>query len=229
MPKEYLEAPSEQDIKVAVDAVIFTVIDGALQVLMIQMKKPPSYAGRWALPGGLLMNDETAEAAVRRILAAHCNVRDVHVEQLATFDDPQRDVRTRVVSLAYLALMPQPAEPPVTSAKYAAIRWWPVAKPPRLAYDHAHILATAVERLRGKLAWSNLAWSLLPREFTLTELQRLYEVILGRVLDKRNFRKKILTLGVLKETGRQRAEGAHRPAALYRFATRKPTAVNLLG
>lgn len=229
MPEKYQDASKSQKIQVAADAAIFSVIDGELKVLLIRMVRPKAYGGLWALPGGLLADDETGEEAVRRILSVHCGVSGAHVEQLATFDDPKRDVRCRVVSIAYMALMPAPKDAPVASAKYSDASWLPVAKLPHLAYDHDLILRTAVERLRDKLTWSNLAWSLLPKEFTLTELQGLYEMILGKKIDKRNFRKKILSVGVLKETGRRRSDRAHRPAALYRFAQRRPTAVNLFG
>lgn len=211
--------PSAQDIKVACDAAIFTLKDGALQLLLIQMKKKP-HAGKWAMPGGLIGERETTEAAARRILKTQTGVGEAYLEQLGTFDDPKRDPLGRVVSVAYYALIPSEGVRLATTGKYAAVRWWPVAKLPPLAYDHGAIAKTALERLRAKLGYTNVVWSLLPKEFTLQRLQDSYEGILGRGLDKRNFRKKILSLGLLEETGRTERGGAHRPAALYRFKKR---------
>lgn len=202
-------------VRVAVDLVIFTVRDGALQVLLIERGVPP-FKGQWALPGGFVLEPEALEDAARRELAEETGLREVYLEQLFTFGDPGRDPRGRVISVAYFALTP-PA--PLRAATDAArAEWHPAARPPRLAFDHAKILRTALERLRAKLGYSTAGFELLPREFTLTDLQNLYEAILERRLDKRNFRKKILSLGLLKAEGRERAAGAHRPARLYSFA-----------
>jgi 8-oxo-dGTP diphosphatase len=219
--------PSGQDIKVAVDAAIFTVREGKLCALAIKMKKDP-YAGRWALPGGLLGDDETAEAAARRILAAQTGVTDVYLEQLRTFDAPARDPFGRVVSVASFALMPSDDVELRTTNKYAEVRWMPVAEMKRLAYDHDAVLAAALERVRARLGYTNIAWGLLPERFTLSRLQEVYESILGRPLDKRNFRKKILSLDLLAATGKKEAGGAHRPAALYRFRRRALMHVDIL-
>ncbi len=219
--------PSRQDIRLAADAAIFTVKDGRLQVLLIRMKKKP-YEGRWALPGGLLEDGETTEGAARRTLLAQTGVRDAYLEQLATFDAPGRDPFGRVVSVAHFALVPDADIGLRTSEKYAGVKWQEVAGAKRLAYDHDRILAAAVARLRAKLEYTNVVWSLLPEAFTLSELQGVYEAILGRALDKRNFRKKILALGLLKATGKKRAEGAHRPAELYRFRRRELSYIDVL-
>ena len=206
------------DVSVAVDLVIFTVRDGALQVLLIERGIAP-FRGQWALPGGFVRGRETLEEAARRELEEETGLRDVYLEQLFTFGDPERDPRGRIVSVAYYALTP-PA--PLRAAPDAAnAAWHPAARPPRLAFDHAKILRTGLERLRAKLGYSTVGFELLPRQFTLTELQTLYEAILERPLDKRNFRKKILSLGLLKSEGRTRAAGAHRPARLYSFALGK--------
>jgi len=212
---------------VAADAAIFTVQDGVLKVLLIRMKKAP-YEGRWALPGGRVEKDETTEEAVRRILRTQTGVNDAYLEQLGSFDAPKRDPFGRVVSVAYVALMPSEDVTLVTTGKYAGIRWEDVRKAVRLAYDHDLILATAVARLRAKLEYTNIVWSLLPETFSLTELQDVYEAILGRTLDKRNFRKKILSLGLLEATRKKRHEGAHRPAALYRFKRRRLSYIDIL-
>ena len=219
--------PSRQDIRLAADAAIFTVKDGRLHVLLIKMKKKP-YEGRWTLPGGLLDDGETTEGAARRVLRTQTGVKDAYLEQLATFDAPKRDPFGRVVSVAYFALLPGEGVELRTTDKYAGVKWQDVAKAPKLAYDHDLIFATAVARLRAKLEYTNVVWNLLPQAFTLSELQGVYEAILGRPLDKRNFRKKILSLGLLKSTGKKRAEGAHRPAELYAFRRRELSYIDVL-
>lgn len=209
----------EQKIGLATDAVIFSVIDGKLMALLIQMKKEP-FAGMWAFPGGLLENDETAEQAVRRILEQQTGVSRAYLEQLAVFDDPQRDPFGRVISLAYFALISADGVKLRTTDKYSGVRWTEVGHLPKLAYDHKRIAEAALKRLRERLMYSDIAWSLLPDSFTLTELQTVHEAILGETIDKRNFRKKVLALGLLKPLRRQ-ATGRHRPARLYRFADRQ--------
>lgn len=219
--------PAKQNIKVAADAAIFTVRNGELMILLIQMKKKP-HTGKWAMPGGLLGDRETAEGAVRRILGAQTGLADAYLEQLATFDDPKRDPLGRVVSAAYFALIPSARVRLRTTEKYADVRWWPMKHLPKLAYDHRQIAEAALRRLRAKLEYTNVAWSLLPAEFTLNQLQEVYETILGRKLDKRNFRKKILALKLLAPTGKKRIGEAHRPAALYRFRKTELTFLDIL-
>ena len=223
MPKH----PSSQDIKLAVDAAIFTVKDGEFMTLLIQMKKAP-FEGQWAFPGGLLEDDETCETAARRILASATGVKDAYLEQLATFDDPVRDPFGRVVTVASFALMPSEKVELRTIDKYADVRWWPVTKLPALAYDHRNIAKVATARIRAKLAYTNVVWSLLPKTFTLAALQDVYEAILGQTLDKRNFRKKALASGILEATGSRETGAAHRPAELFRFAQRKLAHIELL-
>lgn len=218
---------SEQHIRVATDAAIFTVRGGELCVLLIKMKKAP-FTASWALPGGLIDDKETTEHAATRILRDETGVSDVYLEQLMTFDDPARDPFGRVVSVAWFALVPDTGTELTTSDKYADVAWQPVKKAKNLAYDHDRVLGVAVDRVRAKLGYSNIAWSLLSKVFTLTELQNVYETILGKALDKRNFRKKILASGLIKSTGRMRSEGAHRPAALYTFKTRKLVITNII-
>ncbi len=219
--------PSSQNVKVAVDAAIFTVRNGQLMVLLIQMKKKP-HTGKLALPGGLLGDRETAERAVRRILSVQTGVADAYLEQLATFDDPRRDPLGRVISVAHFALIPAAGVRLRTTEKYADVRWWPMKKLPKLAYDHERIAEAAWRRLRAKLEYTNVAWSLLPAEFTLNQLQEVYETILGRTLDRRNFRKKVLALKLLAPIGRVRKGEAHRPAALYRFRKTELTFLDIL-
>jgi 8-oxo-dGTP diphosphatase len=210
---------TDQNVKVATDAVIFTVRDGRLKVLLIKMKKKP-FTGKWALPGGLISDRETTLEAAERILKEETGVFGVYLEQLMTFDAPKRDPYGRVVSVAWFALVPDAGAELRTSDKYAGVEWCPISRAKDLAYDHDGILKTAVARLRAKLGYTNVAWSLLPKRFTLTELQDVYEAILGRRLDKRNFRKKMLSTGLLRDTGAKRADGPYRPASLYSFKTR---------
>lgn len=219
--------PSAQQIKVAADATIFTVKDGQLHVLLIQMKKVP-FTGSWAMPGGLLTDDETSRETVTRILREQTGVKNAYLEQLATFDEPKRDTFGRVVSIAYYALVPWEHVSLKTTEKYMDVRWWPVAKPPKLAYDHSPMLKAAVERVQAKLEYTNVAWSLLPVEFTLTNLRETYEAILGHDIDKRNFIKKVLALDMLEETGKREMNASHRPGALYRFKHRELTFFQIL-
>jgi len=205
-------------VSVAVDLVIFTVREGALQVLLIERGVPP-FKGQWALPGGFVLDRETLEEAARRELEEETGVRDVYLEQLYTFGDPDRDPRGRTIAVAYYALTPPAPLRASTDAANAA--WHPAARPPKLAFDHSRILKTGLERLRAKLGYSTVGFQLLPKQFTLAELQGLYQAILERPLDKRNFRKKVLSLGLLKAEGLKRAAGAHRPARLYSFALGK--------
>ena len=218
--------PSSHRIPVAADAAIFTIRKDELCILLIQMKKDP-FKDQWALPGGLLEGNETSKEAVERILRDQTGVTDAYLEQLMTFDDPTRDPLGRVVSIAYFALVPFEKITLKTTEKYGDIRWWPIKKLPTLAYDHASITKVAVDRLRAKLEYANVAWSLLPHEFPLRLLQQTYEVILGKPLDKRNFLKKVLMLGLLEPTGKKEG-GAHRPAMLYRFKRRKAGVISLL-
>lgn len=198
-----------------------------MNVLLIKMKKPP-FVGRWALPGGLISDHETTLVAAERILSEETGVTGVYLEQLMTFDELKRDPAGRVVSVAWFALLPDGELELHTSEKYAGVEWRPISQAKNLAYDHNEILRVAVDRLRAKLGYTNVVWSLLPTKFSLTELQAVYEIILGRALDKRNFRKKILAAGLLKATGAQRVVGAHRPAALYAFKTKKLIVANII-
>ena len=210
---------------VAVDVVIFTIDAGQLQTLLVQVRSGPC-AGAWAFPGGLVGMEESLEDAARRELSAKTGLGGVYLEQLRSFGDPCRDPQARVVSTAYFALVPG-KERVGGSAKYAGVEWFPVRRLPPLAYDHDVIAHAALERLRAKLAYTNIVYGLVQETFTLGELQAIYEVILGRRLDRRNFRKKILGSGLLRGL-RQQRRGAHRPAALYRFAQRRPTVVQML-
>ncbi|MFN0127364.1 MAG: NUDIX hydrolase [Verrucomicrobiales bacterium] len=197
-----------------VDCVVFGFDGGAMQVLLIRRGLAP-FRGRWALPGGFVRVEETLDAAARRELEEETGLRDVFLEQLYTFSDVRRDPRERVVSVAYFALVKPAAVTGATDATEA--KWFPVSDLPPLAFDHADILATALTRLRGKLAYQPIGFELLPPKFTLTQLQRLYEAVLGEALDKRNFRKKALSYDLLIPLKEKHQEGSHRPAQLFRF------------
>ena len=216
-----------QQVQIAVDNCIFTVLEDRLHLLLIQMTKVP-YTGMWALPGGLVQDVESLDAAAGRILYEETGVAEVYLEQLYTFGQPDRDPAGRVVSVAYFALIHAAGITLRTQLKYADVRWWPCATLPPLAYDHDAVAAYARQRLEWKLAYTNVVWSLLPRRFALTELQKVYEAVLGRPLDKRNFRKKILALGLVEPVGETAMRGAHRPAMLYRFTSREPQLIEML-
>ncbi|HBP00224.1 MAG: NUDIX hydrolase [Candidatus Uhrbacteria bacterium GW2011_GWF2_41_16] len=217
----------EQNIKIAVDAAIFTVQHDELMVLLIQMKKKP-FANVWALPGGLMEQEETTENAARRILKIQTGVSDVYLEQLGTFDDPKRDPFGRVISVAYFALVPSEGVKLETTDKYADVQWWSVQKLPSLAYDHSYMVQVTLERVRAKLGYTNVIWSLLPSEFTLSQLHRMYEVVLGHSLDKRNFLRKVLHLDFVVPSGNKVSGEAHRPAELYKFKQKKLQYVEVL-
>lgn len=199
-----------------VDCVIFGYDTGQpLKVLLIQRSLPP-FEGQWALPGGFVDMAENLEAAALRELEEETGMTDVFIEQLYTFGDPSRDPRGRVVSVAYYALVNLSEHPLRASSDARSVGWFPAYQLPALAFDHAGIVETAIQRLRGKLRYQPIGFELLPEEFTLTQLQDLYEAVLGIPLNKRNFRTRILKMGVLEEVGVQ--EGvSHRPARLYRF------------
>jgi 8-oxo-dGTP diphosphatase len=216
-----------------VDVALLTAAEGALHTLVVRRTEHPA-RGRWALPGGFVGLDEPLDASAARVLAQKTGLRGVFLEQLYTFGDPGRDPRTRVVSVAYYAL--------VDAARLAAAGREGVARgrlevpwegetggpvelagegaPLPLAFDHADILGMAVKRLRGKLDYTPIGFQLLPGAFTLLDLQRVHETVLGRPLNKDSFRRRMLASGQLEATGESQKDVDHRPAELYRFARR---------
>ena len=203
---------------VTVDCVVFGLDLEAedLKVLLIQRKKDP-FAGKWAFPGGFVEPDETLEVSAKRELQEETGIARLYLEQLYTFGDPGRDPRGHTVTVAYYALVKLSDHAPVAADDARAVDWFSVAGPPKLAFDHEKILKVAVERLRAKVRYQPIGFELLPRKFTLSQLQRLYETVLDRELDKRNFRKKILSMGILVELDEIQQDVAHRAARLYRF------------
>lgn len=204
-----------------VDCIIFGYEVGSeLKVLLIERANEP-FKNCWALPGGFVEMTEDLETAALRELEEETGVRDVFIEQLFTFGSLGRDPRGRVVSVAYYALVNLAEHPAQAASDARNVQWYGVQQLPDLAFDHQEILEVAINRLRAKVRYQPIGFELLPEHFTLTQLQQLYETILGVAqLNKRNFRTKILKMGVLVEVGRQ--EGvAHRPAILYRFDKEK--------
>jgi 8-oxo-dGTP diphosphatase len=201
---------------VTVDLVVFTVSEDALKAMLIRRAETP-YSGYWALPGGFIKAGESLESAALRVLSEKTGVENVYIEQLYTFGEPGRDPRARVITVAYFALIPWKQLGQPESQKIAGITWHPVDALPKLAFDHKDILSYAVRRLRSKVSYSNIVYGLMPKHFRLSELQRMYEIIINDHLDKRNFRKRMLATNLLQETGKKDINGAHRPARLYQF------------
>jgi 8-oxo-dGTP diphosphatase len=199
-----------------VDITVFSLRAGRLSVVLIRRGKEP-FAGRWALPGGFVEMDESLEAAALRELQEETGLSDAYLEQLYTYGDPGRDPRGRVVSVAYFALVPSDSITQIAGRDDAVEAcWFPVDEIPDLAFDHNEIVAYALRRLRYKLEYSAVGFELLPDTFTLSELQRTYEIILGEKLDKRNFRRRILAAKIIEPTPLKRI-GEGRPAQLYRY------------
>ena len=205
---------------VTVDCVVFGLDEQDLKVLLIQRDAEP-FRGRWALPGGFVRMGETLDDAARRELEEETGLAGVFLEQLYTFGEPQRDPRGRVISVAYYALVNLSDRPVHASGDARGAAWFAVADPPKLAFDHDKILDVALGRLKGKVRYQPIGFELLPQRFTLRQLQHLYETVLERPLDKRNFRKKVLATGLLVETDEIEQDVSHRAARLYRFDEQK--------
>lgn len=198
----------------ATDVVVFTIRDQCLRVLLVRRSGDP-FAGYWALPGGMVPADEALDDCASRMLGEKTGVRGMYLEQLYSFGEPGRDPRGRVVSVAYYALVP-----PERLARFAdgddQLAWMPTEALPELAFDHREIIELAHRRLAAKLDYSNIALQFMGERFTLSELQSVYETILGEPLDKRNFRKRVRTLPCIEDTGEWFRAGKHRPARLFR-------------
>lgn len=210
-------ANMQQQIRVAVDAVVFGYSESVLHVLLIQQKFGTSKP-YWALPGGLVRNDEALKDAVKRELLEETNVSVNYMEQLYSFgDDIHRDPRNRVVSVAYFALIDPTSVKIKADSDADNVRWVPVSETPPLAFDHNVIISMAFSRLRAKLEYQPVGFDLLPQEFLFSDLEALYIAILGKEIDRRNFRKKIMSFGIVEETGKSVQRGSGRPAMLFRF------------
>ena len=205
-----------------VDCVVFGLDDEDLKVMLIKRNLPP-FKGKWALPGGFVRVNESLDDAARRELREETglDLADVYLEQLYTFGAVDRDPRERVVSVAYYALVNLGGRAVAASTDAAEAAWFSLGDVPTLAFDHGDILDTALRRLTGKVRYEPIGFELLPPKFTLSQLQRLYEMVLERPLDKRNFRKKILSMELLVELDEIQQDVAHRAARLYRFDEEK--------
>lgn len=213
---------AKQNIKLAVDAVVFgyTSKEG-LSVLLIKRNIEP-FKGSWALPGGLVKDDESLEEAIERELSEETGVSINYLEQLYTFGKPERDPRNRVVSITYYGLVKPDAFEVKADTDASDAAWFNVNKLPSLAFDHQDILRVAIRRLQGKITYEPIGFELLDKKFPFSELEKLYQTVLGRPLDRRNFKKKILKFGFLEETNeKQQLEGAGRPGNLYQFNVKK--------
>ncbi len=203
-----------------VDCVVFGIDDAALKVLLIERAEKP-HRGSWALPGGFVGIDEDIAIAAARELQEETGIHKVYLEQLCTFGTPDRDPRGRVVTVAYFGLVNRVDHVPAAASDARSAAWYEVRKLPKLAFDHDQILEVAIERLRSKVRYAPIGFELLPKKFSLTQLQRLYEIVLERELDKRNFRKKVNALGIVVGTGETEKNVKRRAAQLYRFDRRK--------
>ncbi len=204
---------------VAVDMVVFTIVNKKLNILLIQRAKEP-FKNYWAIPGGLVERNESLEEAAIRELVEETSVKDVYLEQLQTFGDVKRDPRGRIISVAFLALISPKGIKISASSDAKEVNWFSVEKLPKLAFDHKIIVNLALNILREKIQYSDIVYPLLRNRFRLSELQEAYEVIMGGKLDKRNFRKRLSQVGLVKSTGQKELDGAHRPAMLHQFRSR---------
>lgn len=207
-------------IIVTVDSVIFGVRDNKLEILLLKRRSSP-YAGKWCLPGGVIIGNETADECAERILEEKAGIRKMFLEQLYTFSGVKRDPRGRVITIAYYALV-QPSQYAIVAGRDTEkIEWHSIENIPQLGFDHNSIAEVALARLRAKVRYQPIGFELLSSAFTLTQLQNLYETILGYSIDKRNFRKKLLGMGLLDATGKKEVNVKRRAAELYRFNKQK--------
>jgi len=214
--------PPKAELQASADVVLLTIEDDRLKVVLVERTKEPD-KGSLALPGGFMWAGEDAVTTARRVLAAKAGVTgDVYMEQLYTFSEPGRDSRGHILSVSYMALVRREdlvfAEGPLTETPAL----YPAVGHPKLSFDHDRILKYGLKRMRDKLLYTNIAYALLPMHFTLTQLQRVYEIVLGRDLDKRNFRKKYLSLDMIRPVEAAMRGGRHRPAQMYEFVYAKP-------
>lgn len=205
-----------QNIKLSVDAVVFGYEEGKISVLFIKRKYEP-YKGSWAIPGGFILENETLEDAVQRELAEETGVQINYLEQLYTFGNPQRDPRGRVISIAYFALVKPNTFKIKASTDAEDVKWFHLDDIPELSFDHKEILQVAIERLRGKITYEPIGFELLDEKFPFSDLEKLYTTVLGRAIDRRNFRKKINHLNILDELDEKVSKGSGRPASLFKF------------
>jgi 8-oxo-dGTP diphosphatase len=206
-----------QSIKVSVDAVVFGYDpEEGVSILLIKRKYEP-FQKTWALPGGFVLNEESLEVAIKRELKEETGIDVNYLEQLYTFGKPDRDPRNRVISVAYYGLV-RPKDYQILAQTDAEdVAWFNITKLPKLAFDHKHIIDSALKRLRGKLAYEPVGFELLDKKFPFSDLEKLYQTLIGTELDRRNFKKKIMGYGFLEELEENVQRGLGRPARLYQF------------
>ncbi|OIP78462.1 MAG: hypothetical protein AUK17_02160 [Parcubacteria group bacterium CG2_30_44_18] len=224
-----LSSPRYKNQGVHVDMVVFTVDERRVKILLVRRAREP-FVGQWILPGGAVYDDESVDAAAKRELKEKTGLGNIYLQQFHAFGDPKRDFRKRMVSIAYLALIDRKKVSVLQKTpKTLNARWAEVGKLPSLAFDHGEIVEFAIGELKKKLMNSNIVLNLLPKKFTLPELHNVYEIILGKMIDRRNCRRKFLRLGLIEKTGRQEKDSLRRPArnALPVRMTRLPESQSL--
>ncbi len=200
----------------ATDCVIFGFDGGELKLLLIEREKEP-FKNKWALPGGFVFMEETTETCAKRILLEKAGIKNMFIEQLYTFSDIDRDPRERIISVAYFALVNKHQYELVAGRDTIKAEWFEISNLPKLGFDHGKIVKTAIQRLKGKVSYQPIGFELLDEKFTLTQLQAVYESILGTSIDKRNFRKKILGMGLLLALEEKEKNVARKAARFYKF------------
>ncbi|WP_298781874.1 NUDIX domain-containing protein [uncultured Polaribacter sp.] len=210
----------QQSIRLTVDAVVFGYEAGSISVLLIKRKYEP-FKGEWAIPGGFVLNDESLEEAVERELKEETGIKINYLEQLYTFGKPKRDPRNRVVSVAYFGLIKPSAFKIFASTDAEEVQWFKIDELPKLSFDHEEILNMAITRLQSKITYEPVGFELLDTKFPFSDLEKLYTTLLGRAIDRRNFRKKILGLNILDQLDEKVSKGSGRPANLFKFNKKK--------
>ncbi|HDZ06127.1 hypothetical protein LCGC14_0129030 [marine sediment metagenome] len=206
----------QQSIQLSVDAVVFGYEAGNISILLIKRKYEP-FKGKWAIPGGFVLDNESLEEALERELKEETGIKINYLEQLYTFGKPNRDPRGRVVSIAYFGLIRPNAFKIYASTDAEQVQWFNIDELPELSFDHKEILDAAIKRLKGKITYEPIGFELLDTKFPFSDLEKLYSTLLGREVDRRNFRKKIMGLNVLDELDEKVSKGSGRPANLFQF------------
>ena len=209
-----------QAIQLSVDAVVFGYEAGTISILLVKRKYEP-FKGKWAIPGGFVLNNESLEEAVQRELKEETGIHINYLEQLYTFGNPERDPRNRVVTVAYFGLIKPSTFKIVADTDAEEVQWFKITDLPSLSFDHADILKLAINRLQGKITYEPIGFELLDEKFPFSDLEKLYSTLLGRTVDRRNFRKKILSLNILDELDEKFSRGSGRPANLFKFNSKR--------
>jgi 8-oxo-dGTP diphosphatase len=199
---------------VTVDIVIFTIKNNDLKVLLVKRGVEP-FKNQWALPGGFIKIEESLEKAAKRELKEETGVDDVYLEQLYTFGNPKRDPRGRVITIAYMALMNSENVILKASTDVLDTKWFSIEEIPSLAFDHKKILDYSLKRLKWRFGYTTIAFSLISKKFTIGQIQKIYEIVFNKKFDRRNFRKKIISIGLIKPTKEKQTNVSHRPPMLY--------------